>query len=81
MFFVCKFYKIVVGLFSANVSNCSVTWSVVLNLSCFGPFGALSALWPSTVAYCQMAFTLLCEEGAILLSLEEMEFLSIPHLV
>lgn len=40
-------------------------------------FMLCAAPWPPTVAYCQMAFTLLCEEGANLWSLEEMELLSI----
>ncbi len=35
------------------------------------------APWPPTVAHCQMAFTLLREEGANQWSLEEMKLLSI----
>lgn len=31
----------------------------VLALAWFG----FAAIWPPTVAYCQMAFTLLCQEG------------------
>ena len=63
MFCLCLFYKMVVGLFSAYVANFCTTGVLVIILILYLCLVLSAALWPSTVAYCQMAFTLLCEEG------------------
>lgn len=63
MFCLCLFYKRVVGLFSVYVANFCTTGVLIRILILYLCLVLSAALWPSTVAYCQMAFTLLCEEG------------------
>ena len=83
MFCLCLFYKMVVGLFSAYVANFCTTGVLVIILILYLCLVLSAALWPSTVAYCQMAFTLLCEEGFYFVlrqkKKQKKKFLSVSH--
>lgn len=73
------------GLFSAYVANFCTPGVLIIILILYLCLVLSAALWPSTVAYCQMAFALLCEEGFYFVLRKKKEkkkkLLSVSHVV